>query len=58
MGQGRLLLAERFPQFRELVVRCAAREEASRVELRDLHGFWDMIYIQVTALTCWDSAFR
>ena len=55
MGEGRLLLAERFPQFRELVVRCAAREEAGRVVLGDLHGFWDMIHIQVAALTCRDT---
>ena len=50
VGQGRLLLAERFPQFRELVARSkegAGQEAGPAVQLADLQGFWEMIFIQV-----------
>ena len=76
MGQGRLLLAERFPQFRGLVARSREGELVARskegdqetgqvarsregadeeagpaVQLADLQGFWEMIFIQVARVS-------
>ena len=48
VGQGRLVLAERFPQFRGLVDRSQEEQGDMRVQLGDLQGFWEMIFIQVT----------
>ena len=48
VGQGRLVLAERFPQFRGLVDRSQEEQGDRRVQLGDLQGFWEMIFIQVT----------
>jgi len=47
VGQGRQILAERFPQFRDLVDRCASGVGLPRVLVSDLQGFWEMIAIQV-----------
>ena len=42
------MLAERFPQFRGLVDRSQEEQGDRRVQLGDLQGFWEMIFIQVT----------
>jgi len=47
VGQGRQILAERFPQFRDLVDRCASGVGVPKVLVSDLQGFWEMIDIQV-----------
>jgi len=47
VGQGRQILAERFPQFRDLVDRCASGAGLPKVLVSDLQGFWEMIDIQV-----------
>ncbi|XP_039282690.1 disks large-associated protein 5-like [Nilaparvata lugens] len=46
VGQARLLVSDKFQQFKHLIQRF---EEGSQppVTAQDLHGFWDMIYIQV-----------
>jgi len=47
VGQGRQILAERFPQFQDLVDRCASGVNSPKVLVSDLQGFWEMIDIQV-----------
>jgi len=47
VGQGRQILAERFPQFRDLVDRCEKGVGLPMVLVSDLQGFWEMIDIQV-----------
>jgi len=47
VGQGRQILAERFPQFCDLVDRCASGVSSPKVLVSDLQGFWEMIVIQV-----------
>jgi len=47
VGQGRQILAERFPQFRDLVDRCASGASSPKILESDLQGFWEMIDIQV-----------
>lgn len=52
IGQSHLLINKKFEQFRSLVNRCAADVSENPVTCEDLHGFWDMVYIQVRMLLC------
>ncbi|XP_078286700.1 disks large-associated protein 5 [Rhinoraja longicauda] len=47
VGQARLLVAERFKQFRGLVDNCEFKTSEKEVSSADLEGFWDMVYFQV-----------
>jgi len=47
VGQGRLLMAERFGQFSALVDNCEFKKGEKETTCTDLQGFWEMIYIQV-----------
>lgn len=46
VGQSRLLVKDKFEQFRSLVNRFECKVEPP-VTKNDLDGFWDMMYIQV-----------
>lgn len=51
IGQTRLLISQKFEQFRKLINECRASQGTEMpVKNEDLHGFWDMIYIQVDQL--------
>ena len=47
VGQGRLVMSERFHQFSGLVDNCAYNRGEKKTTPEDLRGFWEMIYIQV-----------
>ena len=47
VGQGRLIMAERFTQFSGLVDNCEFKRGEKETTVEDLQGFWEMIYIQV-----------
>nr|XP_039248637.1 myosin-1-like isoform X1 [Styela clava] len=47
VGQGRLIMRERFHQFSGLVDNCEFGTSEKPVTCQDLQGFWDMIYFQV-----------
>jgi len=47
VGQGRLVMAERFHQFSGLVDNCQFKRGEKETTVEDLHGFWEMIFIQV-----------
>ncbi|CAH1999808.1 unnamed protein product [Acanthoscelides obtectus] len=48
VGQSKLLVAKKFNQFRRLIERCqSGDEERGTVTCQDLHGFWDMVFLQV-----------
>jgi len=47
IGQGRLVMAERFGQFSGLVDNCEFRRGEKETTCTDLMGFWEMIYFQV-----------
>ncbi|CAH0584554.1 unnamed protein product [Chrysodeixis includens] len=48
VGQARLLMSQKLAQFAALVERCARPEPgAALVTPADLHGFWDMVFMQV-----------
>ncbi|CAG9824634.1 unnamed protein product [Phaedon cochleariae] len=49
IGQSRLLIAKKFQQFRGLIEKCrkSEYEDEKPITCKDLHGFWDMIYMQV-----------
>ena len=48
IGQGRLVMAERFHQFTGLVDNCEFKRGEKETTCMDLMGFWEMIYFQVT----------
>lgn len=48
VGQSQLLINKKFEQFRSLIDRCANKNGDNPVTCEDLHGFWDMVYIQVS----------
>lgn len=51
IGQSKLLISKKFQQFRGLIEECRSQNfEAKTVTCLDLHGFWDMMYIQVEDL--------
>lgn len=48
VGQARLLMSQKLMQFSTLVERCGRPEPgAALVTPADLHGFWDMVFMQV-----------
>merc|ERR1719193_495829 len=47
VGQGRLIMAERFKQFSGLVDNCEYGTGERTTSCMDLEGFWEMIYFQV-----------
>ncbi|XP_030030925.2 disks large-associated protein 5 isoform X1 [Manduca sexta] len=48
VGQARLLMSQKLCQFGALVERCARPEPGTAlVTPADLHGFWDMVFMQV-----------
>ena len=47
VGQGRLVMAERFHQFSGLVDNCQFGRGEKKTTTEDLRGFWEMIYLQV-----------
>ncbi|KAJ2943524.1 hypothetical protein O0L34_g16633 [Tuta absoluta] len=48
VGQCRLLMSQKLQQFASLVERCARPEPGTAlVTPADLHGFWDMVFMQV-----------
>merc|ERR1719318_1118475 len=47
IGQGRLVMAERFGQFSGLVDNCEFKQGEKETTCMDLKGFWEMIYFQV-----------
>merc|ERR1712025_1327005 len=47
IGQGRLVMAERFGQFSGLVDNCEFKRGEKETTCTDLMGFWEMIYFQV-----------
>ena len=47
IGQGRLVMAERFTQFKGLVDNCEFKLGEKETTTTDLMGFWEMIYFQV-----------
>lgn len=46
-GMARLLIREKFAQFRGLIDNCENPASETTTLCTDLQGFWDMIYIQV-----------
>ena len=54
IGQGRLVMAERFNQFSGLVDNCEFKQGEKETTCMDLKGFWEMIYFQV--YDCLDSS--
>ena len=47
IGQGKLIMSERFSQFSGLVDNCEYKLGEKETKTSDLRGFWDMIYNQV-----------
>lgn len=47
IGQTRLLISNKFEQFRGLVDKCEAAVKLHPVRPEDLEGFWGMVYMQV-----------
>lgn len=47
IGQGRLVMSERFNQFTGLVDNCEFKQGEKETTCMDLKGFWEMIYFQV-----------
>nr|XP_023016142.1 disks large-associated protein 5-like [Leptinotarsa decemlineata]XP_023016143.1 disks large-associated protein 5-like [Leptinotarsa decemlineata] len=48
VGQSKLLIAKKFNQFRNLIEECRSCQYKEKpITCTDLHGFWDMIYMQV-----------
>ncbi|KAJ8915796.1 hypothetical protein NQ315_004608 [Exocentrus adspersus] len=51
VGQSKLLISKKFQQFRTLIDQCRKCESRERpITCEDLHGFWDMLYMQVEDL--------
>lgn len=51
IGQSQLLISKKFKQFQSLIEQCKKTEyEEKPITCEDLHGFWDMVYIQVIDL--------
>lgn len=47
VGQTTMLIKEKFKQFHSLIMDCERNDGDVLVTCMDLHGFWDMIYIEV-----------
>ncbi|XP_066251959.1 disks large-associated protein 5-like [Euwallacea similis] len=51
VGQSKLLITKKFNQFRNLIIQCQTQKfNEKTITCEDLHGFWDMLYIQVENL--------
>ncbi|CAG9770252.1 unnamed protein product [Ceutorhynchus assimilis] len=51
IGQSKLLVSKKFEQFRGLIKQCMTQNyEEKEITCEDLHGFWDMVYMQVENL--------
>ncbi|KAG5870917.1 hypothetical protein JTB14_004139 [Gonioctena quinquepunctata] len=51
VGQSKLLMAKKFKQFRDLIEECRSCQYKDKpITCTDLHGFWDMVYMQVENL--------
>ncbi|KAF2899190.1 hypothetical protein ILUMI_06977 [Ignelater luminosus] len=50
IGQTELLINKKFQQFKELIKMCETGNSEKPVQCLDLHGFWDMITIQISNL--------
>ncbi|KAF7282827.1 hypothetical protein GWI33_001965 [Rhynchophorus ferrugineus] len=51
IGQSKLLMSKKFQQFRGLIDQCRSPNATEKsITCSDLHGFWDMIYMQVEDL--------
>nr|XP_015840217.1 PREDICTED: disks large-associated protein 5 isoform X1 [Tribolium castaneum] len=50
LGQTNLLITKKFEQFRGLIHKCQSEPEEALVTCEDLHGFWDMMHLQVNNL--------
>lgn len=50
IGQSQLLINKKFQQFRGLIDSCFAKNPEAPVTCEDLHGFWDLIHMQVVNL--------
>ncbi|KAJ8946033.1 hypothetical protein NQ318_023282 [Aromia moschata] len=51
VGQSKLLISKKFQQFRSLIEQCRSNEYVEKpISCKDLHGFWDMMYMQVEDL--------
>ena len=51
IGQGRLVMSERFGQFSGLVDNCEFKQGEKETTCMDLKGFWEMIYFQVILIS-------
>lgn len=58
IGQTELLINKKFRQFQELINMCETGNSEKPVQCLDLHGFWDMITIQVINILFKVLAFR
>lgn len=47
IGQAKLLMAQRFKQFSQLIDDCQYQKGEHKTRLADLSGFWDMITFQI-----------
>lgn len=50
IGQTNLLINKKFAQFRGLIEKCSEIDAETPVSCEDLHGFWDMMNIQINNL--------
>ncbi|XP_044267048.1 guanylate kinase-associated protein mars isoform X2 [Tribolium madens] len=50
IGQTNLLITKKFEQFRGLINKCQSDCKEARVTCEDLHGFWDMMHLQIDNL--------
>ncbi|XP_050300128.1 guanylate kinase-associated protein mars isoform X2 [Anthonomus grandis grandis] len=51
VGHSQLLISKKFNQFRQLIIQCKTQQyDEKEITCEDLHGFWDMVYMQVEDL--------
>lgn len=50
IGQAKLFISKKCEQFRGLISNCIEKNSETTVTCEDLHGFWDMMLIQVKNL--------
>ncbi|KAL1502222.1 hypothetical protein ABEB36_007396 [Hypothenemus hampei] len=50
LGQSRLLMSQKFKQFKSLICEYKEQKGETKVTCMDLHGYWDTMYIQVEDL--------
>lgn len=47
VGQTSMLIKNKFRQFHGLILDCEKNDDAVLITCTDLHGFWDMMYIEI-----------